>query len=185
MTSIRKEIEVLEIAAFYTDDVKRSLVDHIHGNPGIRYRELSRLTGFSNGVLTYHISLLEKMNQIRIDRQQSNRVTRYYTPDVSKDESHIIGSIRNKISRQIIMYILENDLCTFNEIVDHIRKSPSTLSWYLKRLKYAGIVSVIRGQEHKLYTIVDHETIAHILFKYKENFTDKIVDNYTNMMEEL
>jgi predicted transcriptional regulator len=185
LASIRKEIEVLEIATSYTDNAERRLVEHICGNPGIRYRELSRLTGLSNGVLTYHLSLLEKMNQIRIDRQQSKRVTRYYTPNVSKDESHIIGCIRNKISRQITMYILENDLCTFNEILDHIHKSPSTLSWYLKKLKEAGIVSVIRGEVRQLYTVAEHETVAHILFKYKENFTDKIVDNYTSMVEEL
>lgn len=185
MTSIRKEIEVLQIAHHDIDDVKRRLVEYIQSNPGIRYRELSRLSGLSNGVLTYHLSLLEKLNQIRIDRHQSNRVTRYYTLNVSKDESHIIGNIRNKISRQITMYILENDLCTFNEIVDHVHKSPSTLSWYLKKLKNAGIVSVIRGEERHLYTITGHETIAHIFYKYKESFTDKIVDNYTGIMEEL
>jgi predicted transcriptional regulator len=184
LTSNRKEIQV-ETAAFGIGDVKGRLVEHIHRNPGIRYRELSRLTGLSNGVLTHHLSVLKTMSQIRIDRQQSNRVTRYYTLNVSRDESQIIGCIRNKISRQITMYIIENDLCTFNEIVDHIRKSPSTLSWYLKRLKYAGIVSVTRGEERQLYTIIDHDTIAHILFKYEENFTDKIVDNYTGMMEEL
>jgi predicted transcriptional regulator len=32
--------------------------------PGIRYRELLRLSGLSNGVLTYHIANLEKFGRI-------------------------------------------------------------------------------------------------------------------------
>jgi predicted transcriptional regulator len=36
------------------------LVQYINENPGIRYRELLRLTSLANGVLTYHLSVLEK-----------------------------------------------------------------------------------------------------------------------------
>ena len=44
---------------------------------------------------------------------------------------------------------------------------------------------MICGEGRQLYTIIDHETIVHILSKYKGNFTDKVIDNYTNLMEEL
>ncbi|MDW0333485.1 MAG: winged helix-turn-helix domain-containing protein, partial [Nitrososphaeraceae archaeon] len=33
----------------------------ISQNPGIRYKELARQTGFANGVLTYHLNILEQI----------------------------------------------------------------------------------------------------------------------------
>ena len=61
------------------DDPKYMLLTHIDNMPGIRYRELLRLTGLSNGVLAHHLSRLEKSSQIRVDRQKENRTTRYYS----------------------------------------------------------------------------------------------------------
>jgi predicted transcriptional regulator len=37
-------------------DIQNKLIRYINEQPGIRYRELLRLSGLSNGVLTYHIA---------------------------------------------------------------------------------------------------------------------------------
>ena len=58
---------------------KEVLLMHINNIPGIRYRELLRLTALSNGVLAYHLSGLEKTSRIRVDRQRENKATRYYS----------------------------------------------------------------------------------------------------------
>ncbi|MGA9171941.1 MAG: transcriptional regulator, partial [Nitrososphaeraceae archaeon] len=42
--------------------------------------------------------------------------------------------------RKIILYLLEHDKCTFNEIPDYVKKAPSTTSSHLKDLKDAGII---------------------------------------------
>ena len=39
-------------------EVQNKLITYINRKPGIRYRELLRLSGLSNGVLTYHITNL-------------------------------------------------------------------------------------------------------------------------------
>jgi DNA-binding transcriptional ArsR family regulator len=83
------------------------------------------------------------------------------------------------------IFILQHDSCIFNEIVDHMNKAPSTVSWYLKRLRDAGIISILSGEKHQLYRVVDGEVIANILYKYQDSFVDKVVNNYTEMMEEL
>jgi predicted transcriptional regulator len=57
------------------------LMKHIEQTPGIRYRELLRLTGLVNGVLTYHLSALERVNVIKVNRE--SRITRYYLVSVS------------------------------------------------------------------------------------------------------
>ena len=65
---------------------------HINNIPGIRYRELLRLTGLSNGVVAYHLSALEKSSQIRVDRQKENRTTRYYSIIIPTQESDILAT---------------------------------------------------------------------------------------------
>jgi predicted transcriptional regulator len=164
-------------------DTKILLLKQIEQNPGIRYRELLRLTGLVNGVLTYHLAALENANVIKVDRE--SRITRYYPVNISEKESAILKFIRHEPIRQIVLFILEHDMSTFNEIVNHTGKAPSTVSSHLKRLKEAGIVSVRHGEYHHLYRLVEGELVAEVLSKYKASFVDKVVDNYTQMLEEL
>lgn len=163
-------------------DTKDIILEFIDKTPGIRYRELLRLTDLTNGVLTYHLAILERANRIRVARQ--SRMTRYYLANITTEESDIIGCLRPHTARQITLLALQHDLCTFNEIVEYTKKAPSTISWNLKKLQNAGIVLAHHG-ECVLYRVADREAIARILLQYKESFIDKLVDNYTEMMEEL
>jgi DNA-binding transcriptional ArsR family regulator len=159
------------------------LVKHIEQTPGIRYRELLRLTGLVNGVLTYHLAALERANVIKVNRE--SRMTRYFPVSVSDQESAILKFIRHEPIRQILLFILEHDMCTFNEIVDHTRKAPSTVSSHLKRLREAGVVLIRHGEYHQLYRVAERDLVAEMLSKYTTSFVDKIVDNYSEMLEEL
>jgi DNA-binding transcriptional ArsR family regulator len=164
-------------------DARAILLRSIEENPGIRYRELLRLTGLVNGVLSYHLSALERANVIKVNRE--SRITRYYSLSVSDKESAILKFVRHAPIRQILLFILEQDMRTFNEIVDHTRKAPSTVSSHLKRLREAGVVLVLHGEYQQLYRVVERDLIAEVLSKYTASFSDKVVDNYTEMLEEL
>jgi DNA-binding transcriptional ArsR family regulator len=164
-------------------DSQAILLKGIEENPGIRYRELLRLTGFVNGVLSYHLLALERANVIKVNREP--RMTRYYPLSISYKESAILKFVRHEPIRQILLFILEHDKCTFNEIVDHTGKAPSTVSSHLKRLRGAGIILIRHGEYHQLYRVAEGDLIAEVLSKYTASFTDKVVDNYTEMLEEL
>jgi hypothetical protein len=41
------------------------------------------------------------------------------------------------------------------------------------------------GEYRQLYHIVENDLIGEVLSKYTASFTDKVVDNYTEMLEEL
>jgi len=166
-------------------DPRDKIHDLIAKNPGIRYKELTRLAATSNGVLTYHLRVLEKLKLIKVERQSNNRVTRYFIADIPKGDSDIIGYFRNGVTRKIILFVLRNEFCTFNEIVDDIGKAPSTVSWHIKRLKEAGILRIIHGEERLLYRLMDEKIVSQILLKYEQSFADKIVDNYTEMIDKL
>jgi DNA-binding transcriptional ArsR family regulator len=165
------------------EDTKVLLLRHIEQTPGIRYRELLRLTGLINGVLSYHLAALEKSKMIKVYRQ--TRITRYYPVSVSDNESAILKFIRHEPIREILLFILEHEMCTFNEIVEHTGKAPSTVSSHLKRLKEAHIVLVRHGENHQLYRILETDLVAEVISKYTTSFVDKVVDNYSEMLEEL
>jgi len=163
-------------------DSRTMLLRCIEENPGIRYRELLRMTGLVNGVLTYHLAALEKTDVVKVERQ--SRMTRYYPVNVSDSESGILKFVRHDPVRQIVLFILDHELCTFNEIVDHTKKAPSTVSSHLKRMKEAGIISVRYG-EYQLYRLAQKDLIADVLSKYRASFADRVVDNYAGLVEEL
>jgi DNA-binding transcriptional ArsR family regulator len=52
------------------------------------------------------------------------------------------------------------------EIIEHIKKSPSTISWHLRRLKDTEIISVQYGH-YNLYQLTNKEVVAEVLHKYK------------------
>jgi DNA-binding transcriptional ArsR family regulator len=138
-------------------DAQAILLKGIEENPGIRYRELLRLSGFVNGVLSYHLLALERANVIKVNREP----------------------------RMTLLFILEHDMCTFNEIVDHTGKAPSTVSLHLKRLREAGIILIRHGEYHQLYRVVERDLVAEVFSKYTTSFMDKVIDNYNEMLEEL
>src|SRR5919197_225202 len=128
------------------DDVKHTILKCIYENPGIRYREILKLTGISNGVLEYHLKILEGSYKIiNVDRHKS-KTTRYYPLYFEpSNESEVLCHIRNDTTvKRIILFILDHSLCTFNQIVQYTKKAPSTISWHLKKLKQSGMIMCIR-----------------------------------------
>lgn len=169
----------MEVAQTGTQDLLLGLIQR---EPGIRYRELLRASGFVNGVLTYHLSALEKAGAVKVERQ--SRMTRYYPLNVPESESQVLGYVRHGPIREIVSFVLSQDMCTFSEIVEHTGKAPSTVSSHLKRLKDAGIIRVKHG-EYQLYSLANRELVAEVLSKYRPALVDKVVDNYVEMLDEL
>lgn len=159
-----------------------NILNAISQYPGIRYRELARETGFANGVLTYHLNVLEQFGLV--NKFRHNNITRYYPLSIPNRDLKIISHLRVNSEKDIILFLLNHDFCTFNEIVEHSRKAPSTVSWHLKRLCEDGILIVHHGG-YNLYRIVDKKLVNQMLHKYKENFTDKVVNNFVDIADEL
>jgi predicted transcriptional regulator len=164
------------------NSIQETIVQFINDMPGIRYRELLRVTGLSNGVLSYHLNILDNSGRVQIHRV-NNRVTRYFSHDVSSAESNVIGLLRQPTTRKIILYMLEYQHCGFNDIMNHVKKVPSTVSWHLSRLRDAKIIDLRTHNEHYCYEIkINKLVLEKLLNKYKSSFTENIVDDYENMI---
>ena len=163
---------------------QEKIIKCVNERPGIRYRELLRITGVSNGVLSYHLNCLNSSGRVQVHRV-NNRVTRYFSHDVSTIESNSIGLLRQSTTRKIILYILEFEPWGFNDIVKYTKKVPSTVSWHLSRLKNANIIKVRKQNELNYYEIgTDKFILQDLLNKYESRFTKKIVDDYVDMINE-
>ena len=76
-------------------------------------------------------------------------------------------------------------MCGFNEIIIYTKKVPSTISSHMARLKAANIVKVRRQNEFNYYEIgMNRLILQDLLSKYTRSFTEKIVDNYVDMINE-
>jgi predicted transcriptional regulator len=166
---------------YQLSDSQSNILIVLSNNPGIRYKELARQTGMANGVLTYHLKILDQTGFINKFKQ--DKITRYYPVDIPKKDLKIISHLRVHSERDIILFMLEHDSCTFNEIVEHLGKAPSTTSWHLKRLCSDSIVGVHYG-EYNIYRIVDEKSVNEMFHKYNESLTDKVVNNFIEISDE-
>ncbi len=85
--------------------LQQELLLCIDENPGIRYRELLRLLNFSNGVLSFHVNRLEKLDLLNVERR--TRITRFFPRNISNDIMGIIGNLRNQTSYEIIKLLYD------------------------------------------------------------------------------
>ena len=134
--------------AISADRKKRMLLKCINNSPGIRYRELLRATGFPNGVIAYHLKILEKLEQMKVSRHY-RKVTRYYPLNTTAKESRVIEFMKRPMDRRIILFLLQHECSVFNDIERSLKRASSTVSWHLSRLREAGIISM-RRQKYRL-----------------------------------
>lgn len=109
------------------------LLELIETISGIRYNQLSRLTGFAHGVLSYHLKSLTKRRAIRVIREPG--VTSFYPGRISRREMSILKCLRRPHLRDIIEFVLEHENCTSREIMKYRNKAPSTVSSHLRVLE--------------------------------------------------
>jgi predicted transcriptional regulator len=145
------------------DKTKSKLLKWINNSPGIRYRELLRATGFSNGVMAYHLKKLEKSKRIKVSRSH-RRSTRFYPLSIAARELRVIEFIRRRTARQIVRFLLQDDSRTFKDIVQSTKKVRSTVSWHLSRLREGGIISIGVGRNQK-YRLKNRDLVIKVMKK--------------------
>lgn len=161
---------------------KSVLLDHISIVLRIRYRELLKLSGFSNGVLFYLLRGLEEAGLIRSERKRA-RTTRYYPNNMSQMDSAILSCLRHRPLREIILFILENNPSNFSDIVKYAGKAISTISSHLAHLKEEEIITSRRSSHGFLYNLANPELVANVALKYKMRLIDRSISNFIDMVE--
>ena len=176
--------------------LQQELLVCIDENPGIRYRELMRLIKFPNGVLSYHIDKLEKMDLVNVERK--SRITRFFPRNISNDIMGILGNLRSQTSYEIIKLLYEKGPISQQEIIKNTRKAASTISWQMKKLLDDNIICIkikdfnydenkdlgsnIQGKKTKLYDLLNRNLVNDLFYKTNK-YVDSVVTNYSEIVD--
>lgn len=164
---------------------KGKILRIINSFPGIRYRDILRLTNLNNGTLSHHLSTLEKCSIIKIGRTENSNITRYYPASTPSDETLILNFLKIKTTKNIILMLQGTEVATFGEIVEHIQKAPSTTSWNLKRLMDSKIVGRKRGDNVSLFFLYNKDLVRKLVAENNKTLLDRSIDNYISIIDEL
>jgi predicted transcriptional regulator len=177
-------------------ELHQKLLLSIDKNPGIRYRELLRLFNLSNGVLSYHINRLEKMDLVIVERRA--RMTRFFPRNISSEIMGVMGFLRNQTSYEIIRLLYDRGPVSQQEIINYTRKAASTISWHMKKLLNDNIICIkdkniiydgnndlgLKTQHKKLnlYDLLNRNIINALIYK-TNNYIDNTINNYSDVMD--
>lgn len=178
--------------------LQQKLLVCIDENPGIRYRELLRLINFSNGVLSYHVNKLEKLDLVNVERK--TRITRFFPRNISNEIMGILGNLRNQTSYEIIKLVYESGPISQRGIVKYTRKASSTISWHMKKLLDCNIICIknrdfnydeniasgskIQYKKVKLYDLLNRNLVNDLIYNTNK-YIDNVVNNYSEMIDSL
>ena len=139
--------------------------------------DIQKNTGFGNGVLSYHLKVLEKQGAIRIKRGKRKIWIFGYDLDPTEDVLRIF--LRKETCKNILVFLLEKETANFSQIKDVIRKSPSTTSLTLRMLTEKNLVRIIPGFP-KQYSIEDREKTLQVLNTIKISHMDEFKDRFAD-----
>ena len=154
-----------------------TLLSLIHENPGIRYNEISKRTGFVNGALSHYLTRMELKKMIRASRK--SRGAWFFSFDSPQEEDDIIINLRKETTRKILLYLLQKNSATLSDIASEICRSPSTTSIALSKLQKKEIIRKVLGQNRK-YEIQNKDLVIEILQKTNPSLLDKLTDRFAD-----
>jgi predicted transcriptional regulator len=155
----------------------------IKSNPGIRYRELMKKVGITNGVMSYYLRKLEQNESVWAER--TTRVTRFYSSDLSEDEAKLVKRLRQETPKKILVALIQNDQLTFKELTAKICKSPATTSFYLSQLVKDNIVATSKSDFVKVYFNIERKRIANLIEEYHPDIIEHASDNFADIISSL
>ena len=160
-------------------ETRRHIYNTIVKYPGLHERELARKLDMSLSTLDYHLHYLEKRDILVF--RKDGRYTRYFaTRKVSQEDKKIIAILRQKTPRSLVLYLLAHPNAIHKEIAKNVGKSPSTISFHLKKMVGVGIVEAISIGRETTYHITDEDKVVKPLLTYKETFMDDAVDRFVD-----
>lgn len=164
-------------------DRQSTLLALIAGNPGIQFRELMRLSGLKNGVLSHYLGKLERSGAIKAAR--GPRQARFYPPNTTDEEAVAIKALRRDTPRDLLLALAERDGRDFGGLVRAAKKSPSTVSLYLSQIVSDGLVEARMDGLKKRYYIKARTLIDRLIEDYRPGPLSKPASGFEDIINSL
>ena len=152
----------------------------IERNPGIQFREIMRSSGLKNGVLSHYLGKLEKNGIIKSIR--GPRQVRFYPPQITEDESKVIKALRRQTPRDLLLALVQEDGLTFSQLVQEVKKSPSTVSLYLSQIVADGLIEIRFVKLKKRYHIKARDLVDKLIEDYRPGSLEKPTSGFEDII---
>lgn len=163
-------------------DSRRIIYQIVNRYAGAHFREIERKSKLATGLVKYHLDYLARQGLIKVEKEGNN--IRYFPKEFRLENKRLMGLLRQKSLRRIIICILMHNDCNHEQVVKFVKLSPSTVSWHLKKLGDENLIGSIKKGRKTYYSLLaDKAEIINLLIVYKESFFDSLVDNVIEMWD--
>jgi predicted transcriptional regulator len=126
---------------------RKNIYENIKANPGIHYMELQRELDIPQGVLAYHLNVLEKREYIK--SMQDSKYRRFYLSGVKSDLKMVLTSVQMRI----LNVVNNHPGISQTKISENIGKNRMLVNYHIRILTDAGILALEKsGRESQCYT---------------------------------
>ena len=167
-------------------EARRRIYDLLLASPGIYFRELQRELDAPTGALEYHLNYLETKGMILASKGKGH--TRYFVKEsLSQREREVIGALRNKNDRAVLMHLLVNPRSGYDEIMEKCGMPRTSVAESVSRMTEMRLVEEGRDERRNVYSVAENEqeNAAKLLIAYKESFIDRTVDRFIKLWKEM
>jgi len=163
---------------------RRRIYCHISERPGTFMREMIRELDMQPGMLTYHLDQLEKSRLIR--SETDGHWKRYYTTEgFPIRDRKIVAVVRQKVTGEILILLLENSTMTFQGLREKLQVAKSTLSHHLKKMTRYEIILSCKLERETAYRLVDPENVLNVLSCIRSSLEGDAADRLQSLWDTL
>lgn len=164
---------------------RRRIYDLIRSRPGTYLREMERELDMQVGMLAYHLRVLTEAGMVRAE-QEGNHMRYFPSEGFIFTDRKLLSHLRNRSARIILLHALDRGSISFADLLAVLDVSKSTLSYHLKRLSAAGLITVGKGSG-TMVSVNDPEKLIDMLVWVGEDVerdaADALVDVWNRLRE--
>ncbi|MBT4299110.1 MAG: winged helix-turn-helix transcriptional regulator, partial [Nitrosopumilus sp.] len=113
------------------------------------------------------------------------RQSRFYPLHITKEEAIVIKALRKQTPRDLLLALIMQDGLEFSQLVQEVKKSPSTVSLYLSQLVKDGLVKTSVVSLKKKYHIPEIELVDKLIEDYRPTVLEKATSGYEDIFNSL
>jgi len=129
------------------DNFRRGQIHgYLRANPGTHYNELKRVLDMPNGVLSYHLRILEDKGFIQ-HRKEGLRLRFYLDSYPMPELTGLTGR-----EEEIVDIVNDNPGCSQQHLAETVGMRPAAISYFVRQLTKRGVVRIEReGRQNAVY----------------------------------
>ncbi|HWG91060.1 MAG TPA: winged helix-turn-helix transcriptional regulator, partial [Candidatus Thermoplasmatota archaeon] len=135
------------------NDARNRLFEQVRSSPGMNVSELAEATGLGWGTTVYHLQRLKATGLVSEKRGGNSKCFFVNGGAVSPAAQRAQAALRHEKAQQIVTFLQANPAASQKEMAAALGLSPALVSFHVKRLVEAGVLSKARAGKANTLTL--------------------------------